>query len=124
MITRLAAGVLALATCCASNAQHYASRACQPQEITKPAAEVRRELGSLGELDDALLAAAVQQMYYPELSVQDVACSMGVKLPDPPKKLGPIDQWRYDSCRTDASKSPTPRGVNLALQVCRERFSQ
>lgn len=41
-----------------------------------------------------------------------------------PKELGFIDQWRFDSCMTDAAKNPTAHGVNTAVQVCRRRFDQ
>lgn len=45
--------------------------------------------------------------------------------PEPPKReLGPIDRWRYDSCRTEASKAPTKEGVRSGLQVCHEKFGQ
>ena len=104
--------------------QHYATRQCLGSEFKKSVTEVRRELGALGDLDDAGVAAALQGTFYPDMTVQDVACSLGVRLPDPPKKLGPIDQWRYDSCRSDAAKAPTARGVTAALQVCREKFGQ
>lgn len=109
------------------HAQPYATRACKPDEFRKSPDQVRRELHFGGNLDDAQLASAVHQAFYPDLSTQEVACSMGVKLPDPPppkKKLGPIDQWRYDACRTDAAKAPTERGVTLALNLCRENFNQ
>lgn len=43
---------------------------------------------------------------------------------NPKKKLGPIDQWRYDSCRSEAAKAPTERGVGVSLQLCREKFGQ
>ena len=45
--------------------------------------------------------------------------------PEPPKReLSPIDRWRYDSCRTEASKAPTKEGVRAGLQVCHEKFGQ
>ena len=40
------------------------------------------------------------------------------------KQLGFVDQWRYDSCITDAAKNPTTHGVNTASAVCRRRFDQ
>lgn len=43
---------------------------------------------------------------------------------DPVKPLGFIDQWRFDSCMTDAAKNPTAHGVNTAATVCRRRFNQ
>lgn len=111
-----------------TQAQPFASRECQASEITKPIAQVRRESGSsLYGLDDAQVVAAIHMANYPDLDVQTVACAMGVKLPSkppPPKKLGMIDQWRYDSCRTDAAKAPTERGVTVAINICREKFSQ
>lgn len=44
--------------------------------------------------------------------------------PPPKRELGPIDRWRYDSCRTEASKAPTKEGVRAGLQVCHEKFGQ
>jgi len=44
--------------------------------------------------------------------------------PPAPKALGFIDQWRFDSCMTDAAKNPTVHGVNTAVRVCRRRFGQ
>ena len=46
--------------------------------------------------------------------------------PPPPekRKLGPIDQWRYESCLSDAAKAPTERGVSVGLSLCREKFGQ
>lgn len=41
-----------------------------------------------------------------------------------PKRLGFIDQWRFDSCMTDAAKNPTAHGVNIAARVCRRQFDQ
>ena len=35
---------------------------------------------------------------------------------------GFIDQWRFDSCMTDAAKNPTVHGA--AVRVCRRRFGQ
>ena len=40
------------------------------------------------------------------------------------RQLGFIDQWRFDSCMTDAAKNPTAHGVNTAVRVCRRRFDQ
>lgn len=40
------------------------------------------------------------------------------------KQLGFFDQWRFDSCMTDAAKNPTAHGVNTAARVCRRRFDQ
>lgn len=40
------------------------------------------------------------------------------------KQLGFLDQWRFDSCMTDAAKNPTAHGVNTAARVCRRRFDQ
>lgn len=44
---------------------------------------------------------------------------------EPPKpKLGPIDQWRYESCQSAAAKAPTSQGVFAGIRVCREKFGQ
>lgn len=40
------------------------------------------------------------------------------------KELGPIDKWRYESCRESATKAPTIVGVNRGLRICDEKFSQ
>lgn len=42
----------------------------------------------------------------------------------PKKELGPIDRWRYESCRDSATKAPTTAGVNRGLGICDERFGQ
>jgi hypothetical protein len=42
----------------------------------------------------------------------------------PKSKLGPIDQWRFESCQTDAAKAPTSQGVFQGMRVCREKFGQ
>jgi hypothetical protein len=38
--------------------------------------------------------------------------------------LGPIDQWRFDSCMTNAAQSPTQSGVVVATGVCKRKFNQ
>lgn len=42
----------------------------------------------------------------------------------PPKPLGRIDQWRYESCQKDAAQAPTQQGVNIGMRICREKFEQ
>lgn len=42
----------------------------------------------------------------------------------PKRELGPIDKWRYDSCRESATKAPTTAGVNRGLRICDEKFDQ
>ena len=42
----------------------------------------------------------------------------------PKKELGPVDRWRYESCRESAIKAPTTAGVNRGLRICDERFNQ
>jgi hypothetical protein len=46
--------------------------------------------------------------------------------PKPPPKptLGPIDQWRYESCQKEAAQAPTQFGVTTGLRLCREKFGQ
>lgn len=104
----------------------YASRDCKPNEQKTDRSEVEDDFfgvrGFLGT--DAQLVQFMHEHEFKKLSLDDVACWMGVKLPSPPRKLGPIDKWRYDSCRTDATKAPTPMGVNQAMQICREKFEQ
>lgn len=38
--------------------------------------------------------------------------------------LGPVDQWRFDSCMTNAAQAPTQSGVVVATGVCRRKFNQ
>lgn len=42
----------------------------------------------------------------------------------PPKELGFIDKWRYESCLQEAAKAPTERGVFLGMKICRDKFGQ
>jgi len=44
--------------------------------------------------------------------------------PKPKKELGPIDSWRYESCRESAIKAPTAAGVNRGLRICDEKFDK
>ena len=64
----------------------------------------------------------------PNLSGMDVVAVLSPPIEPPPrpapKELGTYDQWRFDSCMTDAAKSPTARGVDVAAAVCRKRFEQ
>jgi hypothetical protein len=88
--------------------------------------EARKRIPELRGLSDESAINVLHQMYYPAMDKGDLAKRLGVTLAAPPekRKLGPIDQWRYDSCRTDAAKAPTPQGVNAGLLVCREKFGQ
>lgn len=91
----------------------------QPQPGKKPAT---RALSSLDELDAAGIGVGYQR---PDLAagerfIEDLKPAE----PPPKRELGPIDRWRYDSCRTEASKAPTKEGVRAGLQVCHEKFGQ
>lgn len=44
--------------------------------------------------------------------------------PAPKRELGMIDRWRYDNCTSEATRAPTPVGVNTAMALCREKFGQ
>lgn len=96
-------------------------------EKKKPAP---RQMSSFDELDAAGIGAGYQQGGKPatieDLIKQGIQYTPDPKEPEPPPKreLGPIDRWRYDSCRTEASKAPTKEGVRAGLQVCHERFGQ
>lgn len=109
MKTILALAVLALAFSSPSMAD----------EKKKPAT---RALSSLDELDAAGIGVGYQR---PDLAagerfIEDLKPAE----PPPKRELGPIDRWRYDSCRTEASKAPTKEGVRAGLQVCHEKFGQ
>lgn len=58
---------------------------------------------------------------YKDHTIFDLAMHYCIGLPKP---LGPIDQWRYELCQTDAAKAPTSQGVNQGMRVCREKFGQ
>jgi hypothetical protein len=59
-----------------------------------------------------------------QASYQQLMKNLEAVEPPPKRELGPIDRWRYDSCRTEASKAPTKEGVRAGLQVCHEKFGQ
>ena len=89
--------------------------------------EARRKIPELNGLNDEAALNVIHEVYYPHMDKADLAARLGVKQSDskaPKPKLGPIDQWRYDSCRSDAAKAPTPQGVIQGMQVCREKFGQ
>ena len=73
-----------------------------------------RALSSWDELDAAGIGIGYQPMSFADEPAE----------PPPKRELGPIDRWRYDSCRTEASKAPTREGVRAGLQVCHEKFGQ
>ena len=88
--------------------------------------EARKRLPLLAGLPDDSFVDVVHRLYYPYMDKAELAASIGYTLPPPmvPKTLGPLDRWRYESCQTDASKAPTPQGVNQGLRVCRDKFGQ
>lgn len=83
----------------------------------------RAAVPELAGLDDETAVRVLQKNYYPAMSVQELAVHLGVTLHEP-KRLGPIDRWRFESCMDDAAKAPTPAGVRLAAHNCRRRFDQ
>lgn len=89
--------------------------------------EARKNIPELSGLNDESALNVIHQVYYPHMDKADLAARLGVKLPDskaPKPKLGPIDQWRYESCQKDAAQAPTVLGVNTGLRLCREKFGQ
>lgn len=89
--------------------------------------EARKKIPELSGLSDESALNVIHQVYYPHMDKADLAARLGVKLPDskaPQPKLGPIDQWRYESCQKDAAQAPTVLGVNTGLRLCREKFGQ
>lgn len=113
---------LTFATCAA-----LAQVSCPPAGSTAASIqEIRKQNPEWENLDDDGVVEVIRQVYYPDLSKSEIACQIGVTLTPPKKKrlLGPIDRWRYNSCRADAAKAPTATGVNQGMQVCREQFDQ
>ena len=89
--------------------------------------EARKRLPILASLDDESFVDVVHKKYYADMDKAAFAKFIGYQLPEPPApkpKLGPIDQWRYESCQTDAAKAPTSQGVFQGMRVCREKFGQ
>jgi hypothetical protein len=88
--------------------------------------EVRSKVPQLSNLDDQSAVVVLQRVYYPHMSVGELAAKLCVDMSPPkqPAKLGPIDRWRYESCQQDAAKAPTPQGVNIGMRLCREKFDQ
>jgi hypothetical protein len=89
--------------------------------------EARKKVPELAGLSDESALNVIHKVYYPHMDKSDLAARLGVKLPDlktPKPKLGPIDQWRYDSCQKEAAQAPTVLGVNTGLRLCSEKFGQ
>ena len=89
--------------------------------------EARKILPELAGLSDEAALNVIHQVYYPSMDKAVLAKKMGFQLPETPTpkpKLGPIDQWRYESCQKDAAQAPTVLGVNTGLRLCRENFGQ
>jgi hypothetical protein len=87
-------------------------------------AQYRAQIPGLFALDDASAVAVIQQVYYPEIPVEQIAAKLGVVMPPPKPELGMVDKWRYQSCQQGAAEAPTPQGVIIKLRVCREKFGQ
>ena len=109
MKTILALAVLALAFSSPSMAD----------EKKKPAPPA---LSSWEELDAAGIGVGYQRpnLAAGERFIEDLKPAE----PPPKRELGPTDRWRYESCRTEASKAPTREGVYAGLRVCHEKFGQ
>jgi hypothetical protein len=88
--------------------------------------DARKKLPELAGLSDESALNVIHQVYYPTMDKADLSKRLDVEINKEPAKpkLGPIDQWRYDSCRSDAAKAPTAQGVFAGMQVCREKFGQ
>lgn len=89
--------------------------------------EARKHLPILASLDDASFVDVVHQTYYANMDKSEFAKFIDYKIPEPPApkpKLGPIDQWRNESCQKDAAQAPTVLGGNTGLRLCREKFGQ
>lgn len=89
--------------------------------------EARQKVPELNGLSDESALNVIHEVYYPHMNKADLAARLGVKQSDskaPKPKLGPIDQWRYESCQKDAAQAPTVLGVNTGLRLCREKFGQ
>jgi hypothetical protein len=93
-------------------------------------AEVRAKIPELHGLDDSSAIRVLRQTYYPEMTVEQISalvCVRGSAEPDRQpaiKKLGWLDQRRYESCQQDAAKAPTAQGVAVGVRICREKFGQ
>jgi hypothetical protein len=113
---------IALAACAALSTWSQAA-AC---DGTMSLAEARKRLPLLASLPDDSFVRVVRESYYPEMTIEDFAKWLCVQWPpvDKRRKLGPIDQWRFESCQTEAAKAPTAQGVNAGLRVCRDKFGQ
>lgn len=88
--------------------------------------EIRAKRPEWSNLSDDSVVNVVRELYYPELTTEQMAWEMCVELtpPKPKTKLGPIDVWYYESCRKEAAHAPTSQGVNIGMQLCRDKFSQ
>lgn len=109
----------------AAKATHTNGKAATPLPA-QSVADLKRLYPSLANLDDDSVVDVIRQVYYPDMTNEQIANQIGVKLKPVfiPRTLGPIDRWRYQSCQQDAAKAPTPMGVNTGLRVCREKFNQ
>ncbi len=88
--------------------------------------DARKKLPELAGLSDESALNVIHQVYYPTMDKANLASRLGVEINKEPQKpkLSPINQWRYESCQTDAAKAPTSQGVNQGMRVCREKFGQ
>jgi hypothetical protein len=103
----------------------------QPKNVCSPdgrskLAEARQKLPELAGLSDESALNVIHRVYYPQMDKGQLASNLCIQWPSEKAKpkLGPIDQWRYESCQTDAAKAPTSQGVFQGMRVCREKFGQ
>ena len=120
----------------ASNGNHAQNGRLKAPAIPKVAGECKHSMDNIKEirakrpewanLSDEMVVDIVREVYYPELTKEQLAWEICVTLAPTkqPANLGPIDAWYYDSCRKEAAHAPTAQGVNTGIQLCRERFDQ
>lgn len=88
--------------------------------------EARIQLPQFDHLDDESFVNVVHRRYYSDIPIErfrEMLCYTP-ESPWKPRELNMVDRWRYDSCQSDASKAPTPQGVNIGMRLCREKFGQ
>lgn len=81
---------------------------------------------SLRGLDDDSVVEVLHETLYKDLPIEQIAEGFCIKLTPPKKKqqLSSGDLLRYEGCQKDAALAPTVRGVNILMQLCREKFNQ
>jgi hypothetical protein len=67
---------------------------------------------------------APAETLFESLGIEEKPQQPAPQTPPLPKKLGPLDRWRYEACLKDASKAPTELGVRSGMRLCRDKFEQ